>query len=85
MLLGKTIRFIWLKHEDVIAFVSGDLIAIVFALQIDILHSVLKLTGVFFFAVIGGMGGIVGKWFIVWLEKAAKKLWKKYFDYWGGL
>lgn len=85
MFLGKSLRFIWQKHEDIIAFISGDLIAIIFALQIDILHSVLKITGVFFFAVIGGMGGIVGKWLIVWLEKVFKKIKKRYFDYFGGL
>jgi len=78
MIIGRTLRFFMVRYEDGLAFIFGNVSAILIAIQIDVFASLVKALGIFTFGAIGGIGGVIGKRVIIWMELKMKKYYKHF-------
>lgn len=70
------LQTITMKFDQIIAFVSGDLLVTCITLQslpeLDWLHPILKIVAALFVGIFGGIGGLIGKDLYTWIKKKFK-------------
>lgn len=68
--------YIDFRVDDIIAFVSGDLMVSIILLQLHPADALIKIIGVFALGVIGGFAGLLGKKLFILTDKWYKKKFK---------
>ncbi len=76
-MLQRLCDYLSFHSDDIIAFVSGDLMVSIIVLQLHPADALVKTAGVFALGVVGGFAGLVGKKLFTLLEDYLKKIYGK--------